>query len=69
MKNKNEKCIICDSVHELRLGVCFNCAEAQTILIDGVDMQDKGLDGTSKATKLITERLKFLIKKGWKNNS
>jgi hypothetical protein len=35
------ECSICNKKKDLRGGGCFNCAEIQSILIEGVDMYDQ----------------------------
>ena len=61
------KCEICGKERELRLGACWNCVEAETIINDGTDMYDKGIDGGDVTAKTAMEKLKFLIQKGWSN--
>jgi hypothetical protein len=34
------KCKCCDREEDLRLGVCFDCANAESIIVEGVDMWD-----------------------------
>ena len=34
------KCKCCNREKELRLGVCFDCANAESIIVEGVDMWD-----------------------------
>jgi hypothetical protein len=53
------KCKCCKREQDLRMGYCFDCAEAQSILIEGKDMYDKGNAKTS------FEKLEMLIEKGW----
>lgn len=38
-KNKME-CKCCKREEDLRLGFCFDCVEAESIIADGVDMYD-----------------------------
>jgi hypothetical protein len=59
------KCKCCGSISDTRGGYCFNCADAESIITTGLDMYDKGFDGTEKPTETNFDRLKFLIKKGW----
>lgn len=64
------ECKICKKEAETRYGVCFNCAEAESIIGTGVDMYDGGImvDRGSKAKKpaeTAMEKLKLLIEKGW----
>jgi len=35
------KCKCCGHEKELRMGVCFDCANAESIIVEGVDMWDK----------------------------
>lgn len=60
------KCKICSSEssqNNLRFGVCWNCAEAESIIGEGLDMDDNGLDGKSATYPM--DKVKLLIKKGW----
>ncbi len=34
------ECICCKRKKKLRFGFCFDCAEAESIIVDGVDMFD-----------------------------
>ena len=34
------KCKCCNREKDLRLGVCFDCADAESIVVEGVDMWD-----------------------------
>jgi hypothetical protein len=34
------KCKCCNREKDLRLGVCFDCANAESIVVEGVDMWD-----------------------------
>jgi len=40
-KLNNMKCICCDREQELRIGVCFDCMSAESIIIEGKDAWDK----------------------------
>ena len=61
------ECKICNQKNkELRIGVCFDCAEAETIISEGLDMYDKGLDDKDEPAKTPMQKLQFLIQKGWK---
>jgi hypothetical protein len=37
------ECICCLRTLDTRLGTCFDCAESESILIDGTDMYDKSV--------------------------
>jgi hypothetical protein len=34
------ECRVCEEDRELRLGVCFDCAEFESLIADGTDMRD-----------------------------
>lgn len=53
-------CKVCGRPDETRMGVCWKCAEAESIIAEGKDMYDKG------NAKTAIEKLKMLIEKGWK---
>jgi hypothetical protein len=59
-------CKICNKQNDLRFGVCFQCAEAESIIGDGLDMMDNGPDENDEPAKTPLEKLKFLVNKGWK---
>ena len=54
-------CTVCGGNKETRMGVCWECAEAESIIADGTDMYDKG------NAKTAMEKLKMLIARGWKH--
>ncbi len=35
------KCKCCNREEELRFGVCFDCADAESVIVEGVNMWDK----------------------------
>jgi len=59
------ECIICKKEKELRMQVCFACADAESIIAEGLDMWDKGKNGINKPCKTPMDKLEFLIQKGW----
>jgi len=65
------KCLVCNKNvggNDVRMGVCWDCAEAEEIIANGVDMYDKGPDGdVKKPASTSMDKLRFLIKKGWKH--
>lgn len=57
-------CEICKlkvGANNYRLGVCFDCAEAESIITDGSDMSDKCMEGSATPRG----KLLYLINKGW----
>lgn len=59
------ECKICKQNKELRMGVCFDCADAETIIAEGLDMWDKGIDGKEEPAKTALEKVQLLLQKGW----
>jgi hypothetical protein len=61
-RNNMDKCKICGKESgDTRLGVCWECAEAESIIDSGKDMYDKG------DAKTAMQKLKMLIQYGWSN--
>lgn len=58
------ECKICKSVVDTRLGVCFDCANAESIIADGLDMWGKGKNGTDEPAKTAIEKLQMLVERG-----
>ena len=58
-------CNVCGKDRETRLGACWHCAEAESILSEGLDMYDKGPNGDDSPASSPMEKLKYLISKGW----
>jgi hypothetical protein len=59
------KCKICGKEKELRLEVCFDCADAESIIAEGLDMFDKGINGKDEPANTAMEKVQLLIAKGW----
>lgn len=38
------KCKCCNREKDLRFGICFDCADAESIIVEGVDMYDKEVE-------------------------
>jgi len=63
------QCEICKNeygLNGLRLGVCWDCATAESIIDDGSDMRDQGPKGKTDKAKTAREKLEFLISVGWR---
>jgi len=59
-------CKMCGKQEDLRMGWCFDCAEAQNILAVGKGMmEDDDENAVTFPIKEVNERLKMLIEKGW----
>ena len=57
-------CKFCGKGRELRFGGCFECADAESIIAEGRDMWDKGMENDEPATS-PGQKLKMLIEHGW----
>lgn len=64
MEKKN--CGVCGNGGELRLGVCWDCATAESIISEGVDMFENGAESSEEPAKTAMQKLKFLIERGWR---
>lgn len=62
------ECKVCKKDKELRFGVCFDCADAESIISEGLDMWDKGINGTEEPAKTSLQKVELLIQKGWVYN-
>lgn len=60
-------CACCKREKDLRIGICWDCAVAECIVGDGVDMFDKTFPHAERIPySEAMNRVKFLISKGWK---
>ena len=59
------ECKACGKEKDLRIGTCFDCAEAESIIAEGFDMYDNGPEKEGVPAETPMQKLKFLIKKGW----
>ena len=62
------KCKICGEEVKLRLGVCFTCADFESIIEDGTDMHDEPIKIEDKTLSKSGNILKQIIKE-YTNNS
>lgn len=68
--NSNGSCSVCTLNKQLRYGVCYDCCEAESIIDDGLDMEDKPfIDKNTIPMSTMLLKLKYLISKGWRFNS
>lgn len=64
------KCEICKKdvpSNSIRIGVCWDCMEADSIISEGLDMYDKGPKNNNIPAKTAREKLSFLVSRGWTN--
>ena len=62
----SKECTVCKQNKDLRLGVCWECAEAESIIAEGLDMWEHGPEDGPEPAKTAMDKLKYLIEKGWK---
>lgn len=62
------KCNCCGRDQELRMGFCFDCVEAESIIEEGKDMYDRSFKGNIPNLSKSMNKLRFLVKKGWYPN-
>lgn len=55
------KCKCCNREKELRLGFCFDCASAESIIKDGNDMYDKPIE-KKKEMSLSMSKVQEILK-------
>lgn len=58
----NGVCKCCGRNTDLRLGFCFSCVEAESIIVDGVDMFDNEIK-KEEGLSLTMTKLKYILKK------
>jgi len=59
------KCKCCQREKDLRMGFCFDCVEAESIIVEGVDMYDEKIpivEGLTKGMSKLQRILKNYIK-------
>jgi hypothetical protein len=56
------KCKCCEREQELRFGFCFDCADAESVIVDGVDMWDKEVP-KQEGMSLSMSKVKYILKK------
>ena len=59
------KCKTCNLEKELRMEICFNCAEAESIIATGLDMYDRGLNRSNIPAFAAIDKVKLLVQSGW----
>ena len=64
MYNMRQQCKCCGRMLDTRMGFCFDCVEAESIIVEGVDMYDKEIpqkEGLSKSMSKLQHILKKYI--------
>ena len=55
------QCKCCEREKELRMGYCFDCVEAESVIVDGVDMYDNEIPVEEGFTKGMS-KLRHILK-------
>lgn len=55
------KCNCCEQEKELRLGICFDCADAENIIESGINMYDEKIP-SMKGYSDSMAKLKYILK-------
>jgi hypothetical protein len=56
------ECKCCKREYELRLGFCFDCAETESVLEEGVDMYDKEIP-KQEGMSTSMSKVQYILKK------
>ena len=56
------KCKCCNREKELRMGFCWDCAEAESVIVEGVDMYDEEIPTVEGLSKGMS-KLQYILKK------
>ncbi len=56
------KCKCCERELDLRFGFCFDCVDAESVMVDGVDMWDKEVPKQEEMS-LSMSKVKWILKK------
>jgi len=57
-----EKCKCCNRKEDLRMGFCFDCAECESVIADGLDMYDNEIQ-KQEGMSTAMSRLQYILKK------
>lgn len=55
------KCKCCNQEKDLRIGVCFDCATAESIIEEGVDMYDEEIPHVDSLSKSLS-KVQYILK-------
>ena len=56
------QCKCCEREIELRLGYCFDCANAESVILDGTDMYDREIE-REQGMPMSMSKVKWILKK------
>jgi hypothetical protein len=57
-----QECKCCGRTQDTRMGFCFDCVEAESVIVEGVDMYDKEIPLVEGLTKGMS-KLQYILKK------
>jgi len=56
------QCKCCEREKELRFGFCFDCADAESVIVEGVDMYDNEIT-REEGMSMSMSKVKWVLKK------
>jgi hypothetical protein len=56
------QCKCCERELELRFGFCFDCADAESVIVEGVDMYDNEIT-KEEGMSMSMSKVKWILKK------
>jgi hypothetical protein len=59
------KCKCCNREKDLRMGYCFDCVEAESVIVEGVNMYDEKITTVEGLSKGMS-KLQYILKKYYK---
>ena len=62
-----QECKCCGRILDTRMGFCFACVEAESIIVEGKDMYDKEIPSQKGLTKGMS-KLQYILKNYIKQN-
>ena len=57
-----QECKCCGRTQDTRMGFCFDCVEAESVIVEGVDMYDEEIPLVEGLTKGMS-KLQYILKK------
>jgi hypothetical protein len=57
-----QECKCCGRIQDTRMGFCFDCVEAESVIVEGVDMYDEEIPLVEGLTKGMS-KLQYILKK------
>lgn len=61
--SNQQKCKCCDREKELRFGYCFDCAECESVIKDGLDMWGEPINNNIEGASKYMSRLQYILEK------